>query len=1217
MKRLVIFLIASAFSTANADEATEKIFREAQKVYVEEIEFLRDRLRGDKLKGLIGFFENEEKRIDQHIRDISDDLELSLLRFIRENTRHDYTPYAMFQLASLYFQLGEKEAHYYSQAEHYLQALTKEHRTFGFLEESYYLLAYSQLQQEKEKNAIQTFRQLLKQYPKSRFIEEARVRIGEYFFHRELFDKALPFYQSIVNNRQSPFYFKALYKSAWAFYLTKRYTAALQRFLEINSTGKESEFFAESSEYVAFCLYRLDRGVATINVLRQRGWNDQSYGHISRYAQLLVADGRFRTAAAIYQRLNREFPEHPEASETIFRAANALLANGDTSEAIQLERLYLKRFPEKNSRRKQILFHIASYKYALWQKDRSAKDAIVESQRAFAEIFTDYPGTIEAYQSQFYASEAAFIVGDYERAVQGYKRVISNPTYNKHFAAALRSIVVCQEKRLEKAKDKLEKRTVALELLESLDDYLARGDLTDEQPKILFRSGQVFLVLEDNKSAIERFAKLLNWYPQSDLATASATQILDTLIKAKQWAQVVDWAEFLETVASFTQLTDFIGKIRNAEFDARYSLAQEAKTRSELATAAAHYMNIVRRFPEKENADQILLHVARLFRQQGQIRNAINIYRKFLKSYPESSMYQDAVFELSNLSIKLYWFAEALEVLKQLVTKQNAQAAYRVGQIYEFVGNQAAAIRHYDLAAQWTKDRKLQRSSLLKLVTLLEKSGRSAEALQTSNRLVRLEPTTTHLMSTCRIAVKTLPPNSARRYCRRLGKPQQFRQPSEAVQYHLYYGQLWESYFAKSPLLKRGVVNEAKLVYLERAEVAYLQAIKTNAQPWSHQGLFHIANMYQELSSLLLEAAKKDLSQQLYKKSIDLYDKLVEESHKNQIYTVWTQKALEKLHQSQSNNRIANLNYRIIEDDTLYTPPLFPVSGASNRQEKAELENPLLVAALTNNRQQITHSRNFIDDELALQQAVNTLPGDAKVLLNAALLLYPIGHKQTAKDILERVPTPGEWPISLVVRGNIDFTLRNYQLAAKNYRQYLTLYPGTLEVQLNLASAYLKLKRYNSAIAILRQLRGNGWHHPRIPVLVARYFDARGEEATALSIVSNALEDFPQDLSLQGLFISLSLTQGGLADCLPFLETKPTPDNPYFINQIGRLYYYLGNHSKGSSWLATAANLKQDTDLLYNLALLQHGDGKSEAARSTYQTYLQRGGKPDKLAEVL
>ena len=169
-----------------------------------------------------------------------------------------YTPDVMFRLAELYYERSSddhliamreyeerlKATEANASAEPPPEPVPDFHPSIGVYQQlitrfpgyalndaAYYLLGYCLEKQNDFENGQVAYRTLIGRYPKSKFVTEAWVRIGEYYFDayndRQALAKAVEAYEAAVKDKQSPLYDKALYKLGWTYYKMDRFDDAV------------------------------------------------------------------------------------------------------------------------------------------------------------------------------------------------------------------------------------------------------------------------------------------------------------------------------------------------------------------------------------------------------------------------------------------------------------------------------------------------------------------------------------------------------------------------------------------------------------------------------------------------------------------------------------------------------------------------------------------------------------------------------------------------------------------------------------------------------------------------------------------------------------------------------------------------------------------------------------------------------------------------------
>jgi TolA-binding protein len=69
--------------------------------------------------------------------------------------------------------------------------------------------------QGKKQEAARAYRDLIKNYPNSRYVPEAYLAFGEYYFDEGKIEKALMAYKKVIQYKGSKVYSYAMYKAGW------------------------------------------------------------------------------------------------------------------------------------------------------------------------------------------------------------------------------------------------------------------------------------------------------------------------------------------------------------------------------------------------------------------------------------------------------------------------------------------------------------------------------------------------------------------------------------------------------------------------------------------------------------------------------------------------------------------------------------------------------------------------------------------------------------------------------------------------------------------------------------------------------------------------------------------------------------------------------------------------------------------------------------------
>src|SRR6185369_5368945 len=107
-------------------------------------------------------------------------------------------------------------------------------------------------QVKKEEAARKYFKRLIKDYPQSKFLPDAFLSFGEYYFENKELENALKFYEKVMQYPDSRVYSYARYKEGWVYYNMGDFKQSLATFVDVirlsQKGGKNKNKFALEKE---------------------------------------------------------------------------------------------------------------------------------------------------------------------------------------------------------------------------------------------------------------------------------------------------------------------------------------------------------------------------------------------------------------------------------------------------------------------------------------------------------------------------------------------------------------------------------------------------------------------------------------------------------------------------------------------------------------------------------------------------------------------------------------------------------------------------------------------------------------------------------------------------------------------------------------------------------------------------------------------------------
>jgi tetratricopeptide (TPR) repeat protein len=348
--------------------------------------------------------------------------------------------------------------------EKYFQ-IVQEYKDYERTDEVLYFLGLNLMDSSDEKGqkkALASYKRLIEKYPKSKYLPDSYLAVGEYYFNgskgkRDVLEKALENYKSAAKYPENQVYGYALYKQGWCHFNMADYEKAMDQFKsvvlyaeiggveEVEGKGKSKRqgLVKEArNDYVR----AYSRGGGTPGEARER------FGKLAKkpedlrmmmkqLANLYYEDGKDKEAALTFDMLIKERPTSPDAPgfqgkivDCVMRAGNKRMTVTQVRKLVTIMDGVVKGNPKMDDKEKKSLDEARELSERTisnlavnWHNE--AKKTKDEETFGFAnEVYADYltlfPESPKAYDLRFFWAE---LLNDnlnkYQRAAEEYTRV--------------------------------------------------------------------------------------------------------------------------------------------------------------------------------------------------------------------------------------------------------------------------------------------------------------------------------------------------------------------------------------------------------------------------------------------------------------------------------------------------------------------------------------------------------------------------------------------------------------------------------------------------------------------------------------------------------------------------------------------------------------------------------------------------------------------------
>lgn len=325
------------------------------------------------------------------------------------------------------------------------------HREFGRYDFVLYLKAYLLVDSGKLEEALVLYRQILAEFPQSRFVPDAHMALAETFFNGTFdYPAAFAEYELVMQHRDSELYDIALFKSAWCLWRMNRSRDAAQRFRQVLDLAQQTrglsgaqvrrrqELQDEALNYLiqVFTEDESNTAADVFRFLQEIGGERYAKTVLARLSETFFDQARYDRGIEAYKMLLQMDPTNEKAPEWQAAIARGYGALDDHTNTIESMRLLAtnygpgttwatqqgdpetiaraRRLGERTVRRQALKYHE--------QAQRDRQQPKYERAAGLYRIYlANYPDAPTANDIRFYLAEILFHrLEQYQEAGQQY-----------------------------------------------------------------------------------------------------------------------------------------------------------------------------------------------------------------------------------------------------------------------------------------------------------------------------------------------------------------------------------------------------------------------------------------------------------------------------------------------------------------------------------------------------------------------------------------------------------------------------------------------------------------------------------------------------------------------------------------------------------------------------------------------------------------------------
>ena len=628
-------------------------------------------------------------------------------------------------------------------------------------------------------NAESYFNQLIKSWPKSQFVPDAQLALGELYFDKNNMPKAMQSYKACMQYKDHPAYPYAVYKLGWAYYNSasvdpqqsedyyKKSITAFKLVIKLATSPARKgnlDLRKESLKDLVMVWAETEDVDGAWKYFRTIGEEGAFYAMLERLGGIYAEQGKQAKSIEVYERLVREAPSRPstpeihatlielydtsgrEAEATAkLRAMPALFTGNTKWTAANAENASLVK--NAATRTEKLLHRWGTLYHNRGQKSKNP--AMVALAASIYETYLqNFPQSDAAYEIRFYLAEIQFDQKRLEPSAANYSIVANSRPKDGKFkrAAALNAVAAMnkfvEEKKFDalppagKATKEFDIPREKVTLIKYMDDYsrLLPGDA--EGYPMRFSVAQIYFDHGHYDVALKRFEEIVKAIPATQQGKASAKIIIAFHFEKAQWTDVIAWAKRIDGIPEFKADANIQATRNSLYSQALFNRGSAFEKSGEYAKAATDFLAFQREFPADQSADRALFNASLNQEKASLLEDSMETAKKLIEAYPKSTLRPDAMARLgdgyealADLGAAAKWYAELGNKFPS--DKRSATALYNAAILQKAIGRLDIAESLLTEIRRMHSANEIAREATMELASVQERRERFMEAATT------------------------------------------------------------------------------------------------------------------------------------------------------------------------------------------------------------------------------------------------------------------------------------------------------------------------------------------------------------------------------------------------------------------------------------------------------------------------------------------------------
>lgn len=577
-------------------------------------------------------------------------------------------------------------------------------------DEVLFFLGYNYMSLGDVNEGIKYYKSLSSKFPKSEYVGDANLSLGDYYFDKDRRSSAKVYYGKVLSSGRSGGSTRnlATYKMAWLNHKMGDHNEALKNIIKVIKFGdakgtrnRKNILLAEEALKDLPVFYAEAGDPKRAFTYFTNLMNGQkAYNALEKLAYYYVDRGQREEAQYLFSKLIQMDPKNQKSFDYQYSLVNMQASTGRNDLYERELYKWVAQFGPDSSwakstkdqkKKKEALDKAESalrshvLKLHSEARDKKSKNLQLRADKGYALYLKTFKNSSFSDEMQFYYGELLYELGGYKESYMAYKKVGGKQYQKKaelNAVLALEKVIPTDEeirKKVGQSTKELPLNENEQEFVSAANNYLEDPKNQEQRPEIKYRLASIYYSHNFFDRSEDLFKEIIKEEPNSKYAKYASDLILDSYKLRGDYAGLESAGRELVKIGSTSGSSAVqVNKVKSLVEQSAFKNIENRATSSAPEALAKEFLNFAKSYPDSALKNKALYNAGINFEKANDLENALSAYSLVSKSgdkdiYLNAQKFSALILENTG---RLALAAQRYEEIGDMLNKPTQRAKY-------------------------------------------------------------------------------------------------------------------------------------------------------------------------------------------------------------------------------------------------------------------------------------------------------------------------------------------------------------------------------------------------------------------------------------------------------------------------------------------------------------------------------------------------------------